>query len=207
MLRTTEDNIALLSRAILNEAQEEADQILIEAKENADAIRLRGQEQAEREHTKILERARQTAERIRSQAIAAAQLQARTMQLETREKQLDRVFAAAKQQVQSVQQRSDYGQIVKSLLHDGLVQMKATKVDIRADANTMKYLTNDLLDAISKELRVQIKVGKPLEHGLGIIVDSDNGRIHYDSTFENRLTQMQSSLRAPVHHLLMGEQL
>ena len=74
MARSTEENIALLSRAILNEAQEEADQVLLEAKENAEAIRIRGLEQAEHERTKALERAKQTAERIRSQAIASARV-------------------------------------------------------------------------------------------------------------------------------------
>jgi V/A-type H+-transporting ATPase subunit E len=205
MARSTEENIALLSRAILNEAQEEADEILLEAKENAEAIRERGQEQAEHERVKILERARQSSDRIRSQSIAATQLKARNMQLESREKQLDNVFTSVRQQLQSIQQRSDYPQIARSLLHDGLVQMKASKVEIRADPTTLKYLTETVLDEISRELRVQIKVGEPLKKGLGIIIDSDNGRIHFDNTFENRLNQMQNMLRAPVHHILMGE--
>ena len=207
MAKSVEENIALLSSAILNEAQDEADQILVEAKENAEAIRQRGQEQAEREHAKILERARLTAERIRSQAIASAQLKARNMQLESREKQLDRVFASARQQLQNIQQRSDYGQIARSLLHDGLVQMKASKVEIRADPGTMKHLTDEVLESLSKELRVQIKVGKTLDKNLGLIIDSDNGRIHFDNTFESRLNQLQNILRAPVHHILMGEHL
>ncbi len=206
-MRSTDENISLLSRAILNGAQEEAEQILIEAKENSEAILQRGEEQATREREKILERAQQSADRIRSQAIASTQLKARTMELESREKQLERVFEAARNQLQGVQQRSDFPDIARALLRDGLVQMKANKVIIRADPTTMKQFNKDYLGDLSRELKVQIEVGEPLDKGIGVIIDSDNKRIHYDNTLDNRLNQLQYILRAPVHHLLMGEQL
>jgi len=206
-MRSTEENIELLSRAVLGEAHEEADQVLIDARENADSIRQRAKEQAEIERAKILDRATQSAERIRSQAIATAQLKARTMLLESREKLLDTVFAAARQRLLSVQQRTDYDLIAKQLLRDSLIQMKASRVEFRADETTMKYLTGSVLDEISKELKVQIHVGRPLEKGIGVIVDTDNGHMHYDNTLDTRLTQLQNMLRAPAYHLLMGEQL
>jgi vacuolar-type H+-ATPase subunit E/Vma4 len=205
-MRSTEENIELLSRAILGEAREEADQVLIDARENADAIRQRAKEQAEFERARILERATQTAERIRGQAIATAQLKARTMHLESREKLLESVFAAARQRLLSVQQRTDYDQIAKHLLRESLIQMKDSRVEFRADATTMKYLTGSVLDEISKELKVQMHVGQPLEKGIGVIVDTDNGHMHYDNALETRLTRLQNILRAPVYHLLMGEQ-
>jgi len=206
-MRSTEENIEMLSRAVLGEAHEEADQVLIDARENADAIQQRAKEQAEIERAKILDRATQSAERIRSQAIATAQLKARTMLLESREKLLDSVFAAARQRLLTAQQRSDYGQIAKNLLRESLLQLKASRVEFRADATTMKYLTASVLDEISSELKVQIHVGRPLEKGIGVIVDTDNGHMHFDNTLETRLTQLQNMLRAPAYHLLMGEKL
>jgi vacuolar-type H+-ATPase subunit E/Vma4 len=206
-MRSTEENIELLSRAVLGEAHEEADQILIDARENADSIQQRAKEQAGIERTRILDRATQSAERIRSQAIAATQLKARTMLLESREKLLDNVFAEARQRLLGVQQRTDYDQIAKRLLRESLIQMKASRVEIRADETTMRYLTGSILEEISKELKVQIHVGRPLEKGIGVIVDTDNGHMHFDNTLETRLTQLQNMLRAPAYHLLMGEQL
>ena len=205
-MRSTDENTELLSRAVLGEAREEADQILIEAKENANAIQQRAKEQAELEQARILERATENADRIRGQAIASAQLKARSMLLESREKLLDNVFAAARQRLLSAQKRTDYDQIAKRLLRDSLIQMKASRVEFRADETTMKYLTGSVLDEISKELKVQIHVGRPLEKGIGVIVDTDNGHLHYDNTLDTRLTQLQNILRAPVYHLLMGEQ-
>src|SRR5512140_1368189 len=106
-MRSEEENIEALSRAMLSEAKQEADTILAEAKAQADAIRKRGQEQAEAQAAAVLERARAEAERLRGQAVATTQMKARTMELGHREKLLEKVFTTSQEQVATVQQRSD----------------------------------------------------------------------------------------------------
>ena len=98
-MRPEEENLELLSRAILKEAEVDAGQIKADAEEKAIAIRQRAQAQAEVEREEILNQARQEAERLRSQYVATGQMKARTMQLEHREKLLDRVFEAARREV------------------------------------------------------------------------------------------------------------
>jgi vacuolar-type H+-ATPase subunit H len=91
------ENIVELERAILIEAREEAEQMQVEAKEKADAIHKRAQEQAESERKAVLDRAREDADRLRSQSTATAQLKARSSQLEHREKVLDNVFTGSEE--------------------------------------------------------------------------------------------------------------
>ena len=98
-MKSEEENIAALSSAILSEAKAEAEQIGSDASSKAEGIRQRAKEQAEAERKEILDRANQEAERIRSQAVSTTQLKARTMELESREKLLDGVFKAARQQL------------------------------------------------------------------------------------------------------------
>ncbi|MGD0708971.1 MAG: V-type ATP synthase subunit E family protein [Anaerolineaceae bacterium] len=196
-----------LSRALLAEAKTEAEQILADAKAKADAVRQRTQEQATAERLQLLDRARQEAERNRGQAIATTQLKARTMELEHREKLLDNVFSAARQQLPSVQQWSDYDKIVLSLLREALQQLKASDVLVRADKHTQKYLTDQALKEISKELNVTIKLGKPLEQGTGVIVETSDGHVMYDNTLETRISRLQNTLRSPIYRILIGESL
>ena len=42
---------------------------------------------------------------------------------------------------------------------------------------------------------------------VGIVIDADHGRLHYDNTLETRLNRLQSALRSAVYHVLMGEKL
>jgi V/A-type H+/Na+-transporting ATPase subunit E len=201
-----EEEIETLSRAILKEAEVDAMQLKEEARAKADAIRQRAQEEAERERREILDRARQEAERLRSQSLASAQLKARTLQLEHREKLLDRVFQAAKEKLPEIQKRADYSQLAATLLREALVQLRVNKAEVRTDKITKDLLEKGSLDEISRELNGQYTLADTLEEGLGVIVEAADGKLHYDNTLETRLQRLQSSLRASVYKILMGEQ-
>jgi V/A-type H+-transporting ATPase subunit E len=204
-MKTEVEDIEMLERAILTEAQDEADQIIAQAKEKADAIRRRAQEQAEAERKAILERAREDAERLRSQAIATAQLKARSLELAYREQLLDRVFKAVKEKLPEVQKRPDYDQIAAMLLREALTQLRVNKAEIRADETTQKFLKQGVLDEISKELNGEFTIAGTLEEGIGVVVDAADGKLHYDNTLETRLSRLQDTLRSSVYQILIGE--
>ena len=204
-MKTEAQDVEMLARAILTEARDEAEQIKAEAKEKVDAIRKRAQAQAEEERKAILERAQEDAERFRSQAMATAQLKTRSMQLENREKLLDRVFEEVKKQLEAVKKRPDYDAIATLLLREALTQLRVTKAEVRADVSTQKALKKGALDEISKELKGEFTLGKALDEGTGILVDASDGKIHYDNTLETRLNRLQSTLRSSVYKVLMGE--
>lgn len=201
-MKTEAQDIEMLERAIMVEAREEADQLQAEAKEKADAIRKRAQAEAESERKLILDRAKQDADRLRSQGTATAQLKARSTQLDQREKILDSVFEEVKKQLDAVKKRPDYNAIAAMLVREALTQLKVTEAQIRADESTQKVLK---LDEVSKELSGKFSLGDKLEEGTGIVVDASNGRIHYDNTLETRLSRLQASLRSSVYKVLMGE--
>ena len=195
-------DIEMLARAIMVEAREEAEQLQTEAKEKAAAILKRAQEEAEAERKAILDRAKQDADRLRSQASATAQLKARSMQLEQREKLLDSVFTEVKKQLEAVKNRPDYNAIVAMLAREALTQLRVTEAEVRADESTQKALK---LDEISKELNGKFSLGGKLEEGTGIVVDAAGGKLHYDNTLETRLSRLQGTLRSSVYKVLMGE--
>lgn len=206
-MKPVEEDIDALSRAILRDAQAEAEQIHEEAEAKANAIRQRAKEKAESERHAILERAQQDAERLRSQAVATAQLKARTLQLEHREKLLDKVFDTARERLSTIQKRSDYDKVAAQLLREAIAQLNASSAEVRADEATERFLKSTAVDKVSKELDAQISFGKPLESGTGLVVSASDGHLTYDNTVETRLSRLQNSLRSAVYQVLMGEKL
>lgn len=206
-MKSVEESTRALSRAVLSDVRAEAEQIKADARAKAEAIRQRAQEQAEAEREKNLEHAHQEADRIRSQAIAAAQLKARTLQLERREKLLNEVFDAARQRLPMVQQWTDYEQIVRQLAREAMEHLGAETVRIRADELAQAVLADGVLAEIAKESGVQLQLGEPLERGTGVIAETVDGHRQYDNTLEARLSRWQDALRSPVYHLLMGKSL
>jgi vacuolar-type H+-ATPase subunit E/Vma4 len=204
-MKSEAQDIEMLERAILTEARENADQIKAEAKEKVEAIRKRGQERAEAERKAILERAQQDAERLRSQAVATAQLKARSLELARREQLLDRVFKAAKEKLPELQKQPEYDQIAAMLLREALSQLNVKKAEIRADEITQKSLKTGALDEISRELDGEFAITGTLEEGTGVVVDAAEGKLHYDNTLETRLRRLQGDLRSSVYRVLTGE--
>jgi len=202
-----QENVQALSRAVLSEARAEAEQILADARDKADAERQRAQEQAHAEGQEILERARREAEHVRSQCLAAAQLQARKLRLERREKLLDEVFDAARQRMSTIQQWTDYQQIVREWVRKSVTYLGSDAARIRADERTREILAAGALGELSAELNVQLQLEEPLDHGLGVVAETMDGHLKYDNTLEARLERWQDELRGPVYHLLMGESL
>ena len=200
-----EGNIELLSQAVMQAARADADQLLAEARTKAEAIRRHAEGQAEAESKAILVRAAQDADRIRRQAAATAEIKARMLQLEHREKLLADVFDAASKQLASVQKWKEYEAIAGQLLREALIHLGGEAADIHADEQTARLLTRKKLEEFGKELNMKLALKKTLEHGTGVMVATADGRMHYDNTLETRLELMQSTLRAPVYHILMGE--
>jgi len=205
-MKTEVEDVERLERAILTEARAAADQTRADAQAKADAIRGRAQEQAEVERKVILDRAQNDAERLRGQAVATAQLKARSLELAHRETLLDRVFRAAEERLSDVQKRPDYDQIAGMLLREALIELRVKKADVRADETTEKSLREHALDEISKELDGELTLVDALEERTGIVVDAADGKLHYDNTLETRLGRLQGTLRSAVYKVLMGEE-
>ena len=204
-MASVDENIASLSRAIMSEASQETEQVKASAQAKADEILRRGREQAESERKAILDRASQEAARLHSQAMATAQLKARSSELAHREKLLERVFKSVRQKLPDVQKRPDYDQIVAGLIREGLAQLMSEKVEVRADKATQKVLTGSMLEELSKSTHTQLTLGQPLEQGTGVMLQAAGGHLHFDNTFETRLSRLQSSLRPAIFQILMGE--
>ncbi len=206
-MTSEEEGIQVLSRAVQGEVRNEIKEILDDAQAKAEATRQRAQEQAAAERKGIMQRASQEAHRIRSQAVATARSKARSVQLERREKVLDGAFQAARRQLASLQQQSDYGEIAAHLLREALTRLQADTARVQADAQTRALLTDEVVAQISKDLGVRVEFGLPLAQGTGVIVETTDGHRRYDNTLETRLSRMQDGLRSPVYHVLVGESL
>ena len=204
---TPEDNLDRLSKEIFSQAESETNQILADAKHKAEEIRNRAKQEAAEEKARILDQAKRDAERLRSQALATTQMKARTLQLESREKLLVETFEAARQKLAGVQQRSDYEAIVKRLSLEAAEQLCAKQVKLKADKTTAKLITEKMLKEIAAEFKGKIELSGTLEKGTGIVASTEDGHLTFDNTLETRLAHLETELRSPVYHVLMGETL
>lgn len=205
-MATVEENIETLSQRMVRDANAEAENVLAAARAKADEIRKRGMAQAESERKAILSRAQQEAERLRSQAMASAQLKARNDQLASREQLLERVFSDARDRICTIQQWNNYEEIGLILYTEAISHLKGYPVKVRLDPLIRKLVPQERLEQVARELEVEVSSFEDLAQGCGVVVETIDGHLNYDNTLETRLNRLQNNLRAPVFHILMGEQ-
>ena len=202
-----EEGIQALSRAVTQRVRENVDQVLADAHARANEVREQARQQADAEHNRILHQATREAERIRSQAVASAQLEGRTRALDRREKLLNDVFEAAHKRMPAIQQWTDYRSIVYHLASEAIAQLKSEHCLIRADARTLEILSQGVLDELARDSETGLELGPALDGATGVLVETPDGHRQYDNTLAARLERLQGELRFPVYRLLMGESL
>jgi vacuolar-type H+-ATPase subunit E/Vma4 len=201
-----QDTVESLERAILEEAKGEAQQIVESAQTQAQIIYQETQSQVKTEGNVILDRARKKAETLRSQTEASARIDAQTLKLKRRERLLTQVFDRAHEQLASATQWPDYNQVTRHLVRDAVAHLGSDNILVRADPETQKALTPDVLAELSTEIGVYMRPGESLTEGTGIILETPDGHCRYDNRLETRLARIQSALRTPVYRILTGEE-
>jgi V/A-type H+-transporting ATPase subunit E len=204
-MSTDTDNMQALARAVLHEARADAAQVMASAQAKADHIRQQAEARAADERKQILEAAKQEAAAMRKQAMAAAEVKARMLLLDRREKLLASVFDSVRERLPTVQQRKDYAEIVRRLVLEAAKYIGSDKAEIRADPRAQQLLTDEVLAALSKQSGTQLQLGEPVQGRTGAVVQSLDGHRRYDNTLEARLSRNLDALRPSVYRLLMGE--
>jgi len=198
-------NIPTLESAIMEEAREEARQILADAQAQVQDIRQQAQAQADAERDTILQRAQEETKALREHTVAAAQLEAQALKLKRREELLKRTFADARQRLASVPQWPDYEQIVRRLVREAVEHLSADEALVRAAAGARQVLDDKTLADLGRESGVHLRAGEPLAHSTGVVLETLDGHRRLDNTLETRLDRMQETLRTAVYRILMEE--
>jgi vacuolar-type H+-ATPase subunit E/Vma4 len=178
-----------------------------DAKARADETREQAKQKAEAERKQTLDEAAREVARIRGQAVASAQLKARRLTLERREKLLSDVIDAARERLPSVQQWTDYDKIVSELAREAVSQLRAEQCIVQADETAMEILTDGVLAELAESSGTELRLGETLGDRTGVVVETPDGHRRYDNTLSARLDRLQDELRFPVYRLLMGESL
>lgn len=207
MVSTThQGSLDTLQNAVMAEVKQEAEEILEAARSRAEEYRTSVAESAQQDAASLLSQARKQAVRTREQAEAQARLDAQHQLLQRRERLLDTVFDTAAQRLDDIVQSAAYAQLAYRLAHDaaGRIAGSSQKVLLRADAATEKVLA-PILGKLGEDVGVPVEMGESLPDGHGILAQTADGHRRYDNRLETRLARLKDELRAPVYHILNGE--
>jgi len=206
MLKSIDERIEDLSRAIIEEAHADAEMLKSVAKLKVNVVLEAGQKQAEKIRTEILENAKLEAERLKEERLAEVAIKAKIEWLEKREELLETVFRTVRLRCKSLLESDEYPQALQGLIMDAVGQLQSNQVWLHLDSVSRSLLDEKSLDVISESLGVEMHVGDDLTDSIGVIAKDALGHRIFDNTLETRLNRQMESLRSDVYKILMGEE-
>jgi V/A-type H+-transporting ATPase subunit E len=186
---------------ILREAKEESAKIIKTAKAEAktllDAARLRARESEEFEVKKAQEQGKQ----IYEQLLAEGRMRARREMLGRREELINEVFEKVRALLKKHISSKSYERSLIRVVADACKKLGSVEAVISVNPRDMKILEREK-EKLTRDLGENFVFGKPISTLGGVRVETPDGKIVIDETFESRMKREFDSMRIKVAKIL-----
>jgi V/A-type H+-transporting ATPase subunit E len=194
-----------LRQAILNQARGQARDLLRAAQAVVESVREQAEEEAASTKQEILDRARRETALEKQRHIAAARLEVHRNLLTQREEQIAGVFSAAREQLAELRRSDDYAGVLHCLIVEAAGELGGGELVVSAAEPETRLLEEAFLAEIAQDLEPEttLRPGEVLQDtGGGVLVETADGRLRYDNTFNGRFARSQDQLRSEVYRIL-----
>ncbi len=202
------DGAELIIQEINREAEQKIQYILSEAQKEAERIKEEARKRAEARAEWILRKAQTQAETEKQRIIANARLEVRKKRLEVQEELIQEVITALRERLAELSEE-EYFPMLIDLTVKALEELGGEACLVRSNEKTLKLLESKLEEfrkSVAARLGrdVEISLGEPISTIGGVIVETPDGSVRVDNTFEARIERFESELRAEIAKALFG---
>ncbi|ASJ08275.1 V-type ATP synthase subunit E [Thermococcus siculi] len=198
----------LIIQEINREAEQKIQYILKQAQEEAEKIKAEARKRAEARADWILRKAKTQAEIERQRIVANARLEVRKKRLQVQEELIQEVISALRERLAELPDE-EYFPMLVDLTAKAVEELGAEKVVVRSNEKTLELLSGRLDEfrkALSEKLgrELEVTLGEPMATIGGVVVETPDGSVRVDNTFESRIERFEGELRAEIAKALFG---
>ena len=203
---STKSGVVAIADEVIGDVQKEAEAIILAAQNEAKESLRVAKEQADKTYHAILAEANQKAEGEKRKIASVTEVELRNRLLQTKENLVDEAFEKALVELKNFVETPEYHTYLIKLVEDLAKKMDQTVLVVEVNAKDKEFLTDELLKKVSKKLKIELTLSQQTPNYIGgCKVQTQDGKIVYDGTLDNRLQELKPELRAQIAKSLFGE--
>lgn len=198
--------LSAIADEVLADIQKDVETQMAKSKEEAKKILKTAREESDKNYQSIINQAKMNAEAEKRRIISLTEVETRSQLLETKQLLVNQAFDEALNKLNEFVKTDDYHQYLFDLIEKATKRIRSKKLIVHVNANDKSWLTQNL-DALCRRLRLELQLSNQIENCIGgCKIETIDGRVIYDETFDNRLEELKPELRVEVAKILFGEE-
>ncbi|WP_148883030.1 V-type ATP synthase subunit E [Thermococcus aciditolerans] len=202
------DGAELIIQEINREAEQKIQYILSEAQKEAEQIKEEARKRAEARAEWIMRKAQTQAEIEKQRIVANARLEVRKKRLAVQEELIQEVITALRERLAELPDE-EYFPMLVDLAVQAVGELGSESVVVRSNERTLKLLSeraDEFRKALGERLgrEIEVSLGEPIGTIGGLVVETPDGAVRVNNTFEARIERFEGELRAEIAKALFG---
>jgi V/A-type H+-transporting ATPase subunit E len=200
------NGISAIAKEVVGDVQKEAEATILAAESEAKAILKAAKEQADQNYVAIITQAKSKTEAEKRKIASVTEVEMRNRLLRTKEDLVDAAFEKALVGLRNFVETDDYHDYLLKIIQNAAERIGKKDLAIQVNAKDKEWLTSDVLKRLSKKLHCELRlIEKTSDYIGGCIIQTEDGKIIFDVTLDNRLEELKPVLRVEIAKTLFGE--
>ena len=196
-----------ITNEVLEDVQKEARAIILKAENEAKQILTRAKENANQNYQSIISQVKGKAENEQKKILSLTEVEIRNSLLQTKEELVDAAFEKTLTKLEEFTATREYSDYLLTLIEQAAKQINSKNLLVQVNAKDKTLLKKTGLNALSKKLNCKFTLSnKTSEFIGGCKIETEDGKITFDNTIDNRLRELKPALRVEVAKILFEEE-
>jgi len=206
-LTRVKEGLSAISADVLEDVRKEAEALILQAESEAKEALRAAKEEADKTYASIMEDASSKAEAEKRKIQSLTEVEVRNRLLQAKESLIDAAFEKATKNLIEFAKTDAYHKCLLRLIQQSSKRVPSKELIVYANAADKAWLEKGALEELAKKTHKTLKLAKETENFVGgCKIETEDGKVTYDNTIENRLEQLKPALRSDAARILFAEE-
>jgi V/A-type H+-transporting ATPase subunit E len=203
---SSKHGISAIANEVIGDVQKEAVAIISRAENEAKELLKTAKENADQNYQQIVNQATFKIEAEKRKIASVTEVEMRNRLLQTKEDLVDAAFEKALGKLKAFVKTKDYREYLLNLIETTAKKIGQKDLVMQVNPKDKAWLTQDVLDRLSKKLHVALTLSDETEDCIGgCKIQTMDSKNIYDGTIDNRLQELKPTLRVEIAKILFEE--